>query len=87
MEAKLFIDDSIVVSSGEQLEQLAENEMGGIEYFFNINDAQFYYNWGNEPAGYCSIGMYDQNDVYRSLGFGKIEDVKKRNLPFNNPHS
>lgn len=87
MHAKLFIDDSIKVSGPSQLQELAEKEIPGIDYFFNIMDAQFYYVWGNEPAGFYSIGMYDEKEVYQSLGYGKIEDVRKRNLPFNNPHS
>ncbi len=84
-KSKLFIDDTIVVTSPQQLETLAEAEFDGIDYFFNLGDAQFYYEWGNEPAGCVSIGMYDKNEIYQSLGYAKKEDAKKYNLPYNCP--
>lgn len=48
---------------------------------------QFWYEWGDEPAGHVSTGAYDEKNGYVSTGSMPRKEVDKLKLPFNNPHS
>jgi len=51
------------------------------------SNAQFWFEWGDEPAGYVSYGRYDENEVYRFVGIGPREWKNDYRLPFNCPFS
>lgn len=46
----------------------------------------FYYEWGTEPTGMVSTGVYI-NDVYHSTGLIEKSKALADNLEFHNPHS
>lgn len=47
---------------------------------------QFYYEWGNEPAGYVSTGAY-VDGVFKSTGWRIKAEITRTGLPYHNPHS
>lgn len=50
------------------------------------SNAAFYYEWGNEPAGYVTFARYE-NDVLKIVGVGPKDWAGYLNAPFHNPHS
>jgi hypothetical protein len=50
-----------------------------------VSNAQFWFEWGDEPQGYVSYGRYDQNDVYKFVGIGPRKWKDDCYLPFNCP--
>lgn len=48
--------------------------------------AQFYYEWGNEPTGCVSTGCYNERDEFIDTGYMAKSKALTSGLVFNNPH-
>ena len=47
---------------------------------------EFYYEWGTEPAGFVTTGLY-VDDVWKGTGLMKKEEAITKGLKYNCPHS
>lgn len=47
---------------------------------------EFYYEWGNEPFGYVTIGMY-VDDIFINCGQIKKSEALENGLVWFNPHA
>lgn len=54
--------------------------------FKNRYRPQFYYEWGNEPTGYVSVGLYIDDEFY-SCGQVLKTEVIEAGLPYHSPHN
>lgn len=46
---------------------------------------EHWYQWGDEPAGYVSIGAY-MDGVWHGMGWIKKDEAINAGLTFHNPH-
>ena len=47
---------------------------------------EHWYQWGNEPTGYVSVGAY-VDDVWYGMGVVRKDEAIQSGLTFHNPHA
>lgn len=58
---------SVRIESNEESKYYELHRLITEIYNLTIPNPEFYYEWGNEPAGYVSCGYYESGEVWRSL--------------------